>query len=178
MISTKDMYYKKAKKISFDKKERDKEKVVKYIVIHNTGNDGDSSKNNVDYFASWNDRAAGAHFFVDQKGVIGRSIPMNLTAWAVGDNGKGTLKDIVTNYNSVSIELCDIVKKEPSDAMIKSVVELIKYIRNYCPNVRAVVRHYDVTTKNCPQIMVDLNKWGAFLDKIGCCLVGIEKGTE
>ena len=167
MITVKDMYYRKAKSISFDKTERDKEKAVKYIVIHNTGNNGDSAKNNVDYFASWNDREAGAHFFVDQDGLIGRSIPMNLTAWAVGDKGKGTLKKDVTNYNSVSIELCDIVKKEPSDAMIKTVADLIAYIRKYCPKAKPIIRHYDVTSKECPKAMIKETKWDEFLKRVG-----------
>ena len=167
MITTKDMYYRKAKSISYSAQERDKEKTVKYIVIHNTGNNGDSAKNNVDYFASWNDRSAGAHFFVDQKGLIGRSIPMNLTAWAVGDSGKGTLKKDVTNYNSVSIELCDIVSKEPSDAMVEAVADLIAYIRKYCPKAMPIVRHYDVTAKECPRAMVKEEKWEKFLQRVG-----------
>lgn len=175
MITSKDMYYRKAKQLSYSVKERDKETCVKYIVIHNTGNNGDTAKNNVDFFATGNTRQAGAHFFVDQKGLIGRSIPMNLTAYAVGDNGKGSLKNIVTNYNSVSIELCDIVSKEPSDAMVKSVVELIKYIQNYCPNAKNIVRHYDVTAKTCPKTMVDNNKWAKFLNRLGYVLVGVDK---
>ena len=176
MITSKNMYYRKAKQLSYSTKERDKEKVVKYIVIHNTGNDnGDTAKNNVDYFATGNQREAGAHFFVDQKGLIGRSIPMNLTAYAVGDNGKGALKNIVTNYNSVSIELCDIVSKEPSDAMVKSVKELIKYIQHYCPNAKTLVRHYDVKTTTCPKAMVDNNKWEKFLNRLGYVLVGVDK---
>lgn len=175
MISSKDMYYRKAKQLSYSTKERDKEKVVKYIVIHNTGNVGDTAKNNVDFFATGNTRQAGAHFFVDQKGLIGRSIPMNLTAYAVGDSGKGELKNIVSNYNSVSIELCDIVTKEPSEDMVKSVVKLIEYIRYYCPNAKTIVRHYDVTGKTCPKAMVDNDKWGKFLNRIGYVLVGVDK---
>lgn len=176
MLTTKDMYYRKAKQLSFNPKERDKESCVKYIVIHNTGNDnGDTAKNNVDYFATGNQREAGAHFFVDQKGLIGRSIPMNLTAYAVGDNGKGNLKNLVTNYNSVSIELCDIVSKEPSEAMVKSVRDLIAYIQKHCPNAKTIVRHYDVTGKTCPKAMVDNDKWGKFLNRLGYVLVGVDK---
>jgi len=175
MISTKDMYYRKAKAISYDVKKRDKAKDVKFLTIHNTGNNGDSSKNNVDYYAYWNEREAGAHFYVDQEGLIGRSIPMDLTAWSVGDSGKGNLKGIVTNYNSISIELCDIVKKDPSAKMIKSVIELIAFIQKYCPNAKTIVRHYDITTKNCPARMIDNDKWGDFLNKIGYVLIGVKK---
>ena len=160
------MYYRKAKAISFDKSVRDKKKTVKYIVIHNTGNNGDTAKNNVDYFASWNDREAGAHFFIDQDGLIGRSIPMNNVAWAVGDKGKGRLKNVVTNYNSISIELCDIVKKEPSEKMMLSVALLIRYITEYCPNATMIVRHYDVTGKECPKAMIKDDPWEKFLSRL------------
>lgn len=53
---------------------------IKYIVIHYTGNKGDTAQNNLDYFANGNTRQAGAHFFVDKKGNVGKSIPMNRTA--------------------------------------------------------------------------------------------------
>lgn len=175
MISKKDMYYQKALPLSYYQQKRDKAAVVKYIVIHNTANVGDSAKNNVNFYAFWNDREAGAHFFVDQEGLIGRSIPMELTAFSVGDKGTGNLKNIVTNENSISIELCDIVTKEPSDAMAKSVVELIRYIQKYCPNAKTIVRHYDVTGKTCPKAMVDNDKWGKFLNRIGYVLVGVKK---
>lgn len=168
------MYYLKAKPISFSSKTRNKEKTVEYIVIHNTGNDGDTAKNNVDYFACWNEREAGAHFFIDQAGRIGRSIPMNNIAWAVGDNQKSTkggasLKNKVTNNNSISIELCDIVNKEPSKEMIEVLLELIDYIVKYCPKVKRIVRHYDVTGKQCPKIFIDDNKWYEFLSKLIIC---------
>lgn len=165
------MYYKKAKPISYSKNSRKKEDTVEYIVIHNTGNNGDTAKNNVDYFASWNEREAGAHFFIDQAGKIGRSIPMNNIAWAVGDNqkninGGGSLKSKVNNNNSISIELCDIVTKEPSKEMIEALLELIDYIVKYCPKVKRIVRHYDVTGKQCPKIFIDDNKWYEFLSKL------------
>ena len=72
---------------------------VHYIVIHYTGNDGDTAKNNVDYFASGNKRYAGAHFFVDQRGSVWQSVPMDLVAWSVGDRGAGPLKGKCTNSN-------------------------------------------------------------------------------
>ena len=104
------MYYKKAKQISFSRQKRNK-KHVKYIVIHFTGNKKDTAKNNVDFFAKNNTREAGAHFFVSANGEYAKSIPMNRSAWAVGGvfdkNAKYLNK--CTNFNSVSIELCDAV---------------------------------------------------------------------
>ena len=63
------MYKKMAKPVSYDPKKRSK-RDVRYIVIHYTGNVGDTAKGNVNYFATTNKREAGAHFFVDQDGNI------------------------------------------------------------------------------------------------------------
>lgn len=165
------MYTKKAKSISFDStKKRDKAD-VSYIVIHYTGGTKDSAKNNVDYFAKGNTTAAGAHFFVDQSGKVGKSIPMERAAWAVGGNklntAGGSLYGEVTNYNSISIELCAIAETDPTDAMVKSVAELIAYIRKYCPNAIQIVRHYDVTGKECPKPMIKAEAWDMFLMRVG-----------
>ena len=153
------MYKKMAKPVSYDPKKRSK-KDVKYAVVHYTGNNGDTAKGNVNYFATTNTREAGAHFFVDRQGKTARSIPMNRTAWAVGGNHKSGMKGEAkyygkcTNYNSVSIELCDCATKDPSEKQIKAVKKLIKYIKKYCPNCKTVIRHWDVNGKKCPARMV------------------------
>lgn len=137
-------------------------KSVKYIVIHNTGNDGDTAKGNASYFhrhGDGNERYAGAHFFVDQQGHVYQTIKLGFTAWAVGDglntkrDGAASLYGICKNSNSVSIELCDIVRKDPSTDMIKATKKVIKYIREYCPNATHICRHWDVTGKPCPERM-------------------------
>lgn len=137
-------------------------KSVKYIVIHNTGNDGDTAKGNASFFhrhGDGNERYAGAHFFVDQQGNVYQTIKLGFTAWAVGDglntkrDGAASLYGICTNSNSVSIELCDIVRKDPSADMIKATKKVIKYIREYCPNATKICRHWDVSGKPCPERM-------------------------
>jgi len=159
--------------VSYADKKRDR-KDVKYIVIHNTGNKGDTAVNNGDYFAHGNVRAAGSHFFVDQKGDVVKSINLNRTAFSVGGNkysdcsvtGGGKLYGEVTNANSVSIELCDIIDKEPSEEMLKAIWRTIKYIRKYCPNAQTIVRHFDVNGKHCPQKMTDEDAWNKFQLKL------------
>lgn len=82
---------------------------IKYIVIHYTSNEGDTAQNNLDYFANVNEKETGAHFFVDKKGKVGKSIAMNRTAWAVGRDyrsgrkGEAAYFGKCTNANSVSI---------------------------------------------------------------------------
>ena len=145
-------------------------KDVKYIVIHNTGNKGDTAVNNGDYFAHGNVREAGAHFFIDQRGEVVKSVNLDRTAFSVGGKkysdcqvtGGGKLYGVVTNANSVSIELCDIIDRDPSEEMMKAIWRTIKYIRKYCPNAQSIVRHLDVNGKHCPQRMMDDENWNAF----------------
>lgn len=130
---------------------------VKYIVIHYTGNDGDTAKNNADYFATGNKTEAGAHFFVDKKGEIWNSIEIDRTAWAVGGfftqaNGAGKYYKKCTNPNSVSIELCDCVKGTNWEQMVAT-RKLVLHIQKKCPNAKTVIRHFDVNGKQCPASM-------------------------
>lgn len=128
---------------------------IKYIVIHYTGNKGDTAQNNLDYFANGNTRQAGAHFFVDKKGNVGKSIPMSRTAWAVGGDhrsgrkGEAAYFGKCTNANSVSIELCDMCSKTNWEQMYAT-RKLVKYIQSKCPNAKTIIRHWDVNGKDCP----------------------------
>lgn len=155
------MYKRLAKQISFENKKR-KRKDVMYIVIHNTGNYKDTAKNNADYFATGNTRKAGAHLFIDRDGKIAKSIPLNRTAYSVGgffstSYGAGSLFNICTNRNSVSIELCDIVNQPISEKQLKALIKTIKYVKRYCKNVKYIVRHWDVNGKYCPNYYKGVN---------------------
>lgn len=128
---------------------------VKAIVIHYTGISNDSAENEANYFAHGNTRAAGAHFFVDRKGKVVKSVPMSRAAWSVGifftkAGGAAKYWGTLNNYNTVSIEMCDCATKDPSKAQIKAIKKLIKYIRKYCPNATKIVRHWDICGKGCP----------------------------
>lgn len=167
----------KAKPISYSPNPRNL-KNVDAIVIHNSGNRNDTAENNAKYFATSNSRSAGAHYFIDQEGHIVKSIPLKYTAWAVGGDkykdykttGGAKFYGIYGNNNTVSIELCDIVDKDPSPAMIKAVKKQIKSIRKYCPNAKKVIRHFDVNGKSCPARMSGKEnsaRWQEFLKAIG-----------
>lgn len=142
---------------------------VKYIVIHYTAGNGDTAIAECNYFKNGNTRSAGAHFFVDQTGACYQSIPINRSAWSVGGfytkaNGAGSYYNICTNFNSVSIELCDNLNKDPSAKQIASTKTLVKYIQSQCPNAKTIIRHWDVNGKCCPARMVGTNntKWNSF----------------
>ena len=75
-------------------------RAIKYIVIHYTGNDGDTAENNARYYASTVVKSS-AHYFVDANSIY-QSVPDLHTAWAVGgrkypscpQTGGGTLYNI------------------------------------------------------------------------------------
>ena len=162
-----------AKTVSYNSSSKRDKRGVYYIVIHYTGNKGDTAVGNGMYFQNGNTRAAGAHFFVDKNGEIVKTINMDRTAWSVGgfftkDNGAGKYYQKCTNSNSVSIELCDCIygtNREQEEA----VKWLIAYIRKYCPNANTVIRHWDVNGKSCPAPFVGENnkKWEDFKKKVG-----------
>lgn len=140
-------------------------KDIKYIVIHYTGNKGDTAQNNAKYYANTNTRAAGAHFFVDKKGEIWRSIKIGRIAWSVGgfftaSNGAAKYYGKCTNSNSASIELCDCVRDTNWEQM-KATRQLVEYIQERCPNAKTIIRHWDVNGKQCPAPMAgtDNTKW-------------------
>lgn len=145
---------------------------IRYLVIHYTGNNGDTAANNAAYFQN-NVVKASAHYFVDDTTVY-RSVPDLKIAWAVGgkpytdcmETGGGTLYGIVTNRNSISIELCDTVRDVAygaSEATLTNAVQLCRELmERYQIPLSRVCRHFDVTGKYCPRYFMDESAWAAF----------------
>lgn len=155
---------------------------IRYLVIHYTGNDGDTDENNGKYFAN-NVVEASAHYFVDDDSIT-QSVPDNYNAWAVGGRkyancaktGGGKFYGKCTNGNSLSIEICDDVKNGkvyPSEATIRNALALAKLLmRKYNIPASNVIRHFDVTGKICPAYWcgsaANNKKWQTeFKDKLG-----------
>lgn len=81
---------------------------VKYIVCHDTGNDGSTAAGNVSYYkASANEIQASAHAFVDDTGAIW-CIPENEKAWHVRYSAgiAPNLAPTFANDVALGIELC------------------------------------------------------------------------
>ena len=126
------------------------------VVIHNTGGTNDTAENNGNFFKNPVKPERSAHYFIDRNGVIVKSVDRCKIAWSVGTPAPGVKYN---NANTISIELCAIAKKEPTQAQIKSCNELIKFIKRRHKNCKEVIRHYDVNGKNCPALYVDNAKW-------------------
>lgn len=135
-------------------------KNIKYIVIHYTGNDGDSDEGNSKYFKN-NIVKASAHYFVDEDSAT-QSVPDNYVAYSVGGSrysdykttGGAKFYNQCVNSNSISIELCDAVKDGkvyPSKKTIENALELVKDLMSkYNVPKSNVIRHFDVNGKKCP----------------------------
>lgn len=151
---------------------------IKYIVIHYTANDGDTAKNNVDYYARTADLLASAHYYVD-KNEVWQSVKEGDTAYHCGTE-YSYKHPYCRNSNSLGIELCsrydgnlkadndakkvDFSKFYFEDAVVSNAVKLTKELMaKYNIPAENVIRHYDVTGKTCPAPMViDVNWWNEF----------------
>lgn len=140
----------------------------KYIVIHYVGAVSTAYNNSV-YFKSTN-RSASAHYFVDETSIW-QVVEDTNTAWSVGDSGSGTMKGVVMNSNSISIELC--VKKTSAgawyyeDNTLAQASELVqKLMKTHGISSSNVYRHYDVTKKSCPANYLTDSTWSALKAKL------------
>lgn len=146
--------------------------IIKYIVVHYTANDGDTDEGNANYFQNHLVRAS-AHYFVDDDSAT-QSVPDNYVAWAVGgtrysnhlQTGGGKFYGLCTNNNSISVELCDTVKNGSygfTEDTMSNAIELIKRLMKlYHIDINRVIRHFDVTGKNCPAPFIDSTAWKSF----------------
>lgn len=143
-------------------------KDIKYIVVHYVGATG-GAEANCKYF-QWNYRGASAHYFVGHLGEIWQCVMDEDIAWHCG--ASKYYHPSCRNSNSIGVELC--CKKDSSgnwyfeQATVNSAIELIKSLMSkYNIPLDNVIRHYDVTHKNCPEPYVrNLTAWNAFKSKL------------
>ncbi len=150
---------------------------IQYIVLHYTANDGDNALSNARYFQTAHKPAASAHYFADDDRIV-QSVPDNYTAWAVGGKkytdtaatGGGSLYGIVTNANSISIEMCDTKKDGSSNATEATLANAAALCRRlmsrYGIDIGHVVRHFDVTGKHCPVFLMNDADWNRFKTRL------------
>ena len=141
---------------------------VKYIVVHYTANDGDTAKNNADYYARESIKAS-AHYFVDEN-EIWQSVKESDTAYHCGANIYKHKE--CRNSNSIGIELCSRQYKDGSyyfkEETLNKAQKFVKQLmKKYNIPPENIVRHFDVTGKICPAPMVNDEKaWGNFKSKL------------
>jgi N-acetylmuramoyl-L-alanine amidase len=138
---------------------------IEYIVIHYTGNVGDTDEGNANYFAGRDTGDTSAHYFVDEDSVT-QSVPDNSCAFHCG--GTTYKHPKCRNDNSIGIEMCS--DKDANGKFIitgktvNNTVELTKMkMKQYGLELDKVLRHFDITGKKCPEPWVrDENQWNDF----------------
>lgn len=132
------------------------------IVIHYTANPGASAQNNRDYFEGLKDThttQASSHFIVGLEGEIIQCVPTWEIAYASNNR----------NSDTVSIECC-----HPDDTgeftteTYNSTVQLTAWLcMKFGLDEKDVIRHYDVTGKNCPKYYVENEEeWKLFKENV------------
>lgn len=128
------------------------------IVIHYTANPGTTAMQNRNYFEGLKDSRqtkASSHFIVGLEGEIVQCVPTWEEAYASNER----------NLDTVSIETCHWQEdgsytKETYNSMIKLTAWLCK---KFDLTEQDVIRHYDITGKNCPKYFVENEKaWKTF----------------
>lgn len=120
------------------------------IVVHYTANPGSTAQQNHDYFEGLKDSQstkASSHFIIGLDGEVIQCIPSSEWAYASNDRNRDTL----------SIECCHPDESgQFTDATYQSLVQLTGWLcHRFDLSAEAVIRHYDVTGKDCPKYFVE-----------------------
>lgn len=132
------------------------------IVIHYTANPGSTAKENRNYFEGLKDSHrtyASSHFIIGLEGEIIQCIPLDEIAYASNRR----------NDDTISIECCHKEKNGKfTEKTYQSLVQLTVWLcTEYDLDSGDLLRHYDITGKNCPKYYVTHeNKWEDFKKKV------------
>lgn len=129
-----------------------------YIVIHYTANPGSTAEDNRNYFENLKDTQetyASAQFVIGLEGEIIQCVPCNEIAYCSNH----------LNEICISIEMCHPDDTGNfNDATYNNCVYLVAKLMNYYNlDMDHLIRHYDVTGKNCPKYFVEHeDRWEVF----------------
>lgn len=141
------------------------------IVIHYTANPGSTAQENRDYFNSLqysHATEASSNFIVGLDGEIIQCVPTWEVAYASNER----------NTDTVSIECCHPDDSGKfTDETYRSLVQLTAWLCvKFGLTEEDVIRHYDVTGKNCPKYFVEHeDAWDEFRQNVG---QAIERSME
>ena len=141
------------------------------IVIHYTANPGSTAQENRDYFNRIqysHATEASSNFIVGLDGEIIQCVPTWEVAYASNER----------NTDTVSIECCHPDDSGKfTDETYRSLVQLTAWLCvKFGLTEEDVIRHYDVTGKNCPKYFVEHeDAWDEFRQNVG---QAIERSME
>ena len=146
------------------------------VVIHYVGNPGTTAHANRNYFESLSSGQEGtyasSHFIVGLEGEVIQCVPLTEVAYASNTR----------NGDTVSIEVCHPDETgEFSPVTYDRAVELTAWL---CVQFKldpetGVIRHYDVTGKECPRYYVEHPEaWDAFRADVSAAVKELETANE
>ncbi len=141
---------------------------LKGIVAHWTANEGKgaNARRNRDYFNT-TDRSASAHYVVDDREIV-QCVPDCEVAWHVGakqykpDGDRIREGDFSPNYFLVGFEMCVNSDGNWKKTYANSVALAAHLLAKYRLTTDMLYRHFDITGKDCPKMMLDAKPWADF----------------
>jgi peptidoglycan hydrolase-like protein with peptidoglycan-binding domain len=140
--------------------------------MHWTANEGKGADAvaNRNYFNSTN-RGASAHYIVDDHQII-QCIPDDEVAWHVGASKYRTIGEMVRekpfgpNYFLIGIEMC-VNRDGDWSKTYRNSIELVAYLlKKYNLTINNIYRHFDITGKDCPKMMIEESDWTTFKNDV------------
>lgn len=128
------------------------------IVIHYTANPGTTAEQNRNYFEGLKTAKttrASSHFIVGLEGEIVQCVPTKEVSYASNNR----------NSDTISIETCHLKSDgKYTEETYESLVYLTAWLcEKFELTEEDVIRHYDITGKNCPKYFVEDDKaWKQF----------------
>ena len=135
---------------------------VNGVVVHYTGNPGTTAMQNRNYFAGLaetQETSASSNFIIGLDGEALLCVPVNEVAYASSQRNSDTL----------SIEVCHPDETGAFNAAsYETLVRLVQWaVDTYGLERDQIIRHYDVTGKECPLYYVrNPDAWEVFLDRL------------
>lgn len=154
---------------------------IRAIILHWTANTNRGANamanrnyfNSVHYDKNGNLIYASAHFIVDSVSIV-QCLPENEVGYHVGAKASkytATAKRIMgssgsPNYVTIGIEMC-VNSDGNFDVTRAQSIELTRMLaKKHSISRENILRHFDITGKDCPRMMLEQSIWDAFLDEV------------
>ncbi len=135
---------------------------VNGVVVHYVGNPGTTAEQNRSYYANLaetHETYVSSHFLIGMDGTILQCVPLNEISYCSNDR----------NGDTIAIECCHPDETgQFTQETINSLTRLLNWlIEVYDLGPEDILRHYDVTGKECPRYFVQhAEEWEEFLDTL------------
>lgn len=135
---------------------------VNGVVVHYIGNPGTTAEQNRSYYeqlAQTHETKVSSHFLIGIDGKIIQCVPLDEVAYCSNNR----------NGDTISIECCHADKSgQFSKATMDSLIKLLGWLADtYGLRQEQIIRHYDVTGKQCPRYYVNYpEEWEHLLDSV------------